>query len=291
VDIILLFLAVAGLVVFAASKLAVARYSGLAAFVVFGLIWTVNSLAVIVPPGHAGVVFNRASGVEKRVLPPGLNLIIPIVEVVYPHDCRTQNMSFTNEEAVSSDQQVVHTNITVNFHPRISELSDLYQEVGFDYSDKIVVPVVREALKAEIAKQAVDKLLANREEVSQNIRAYVSKKLGERHIDMEMISLTNIRFSQEYQEAVEAKQVALQQAEAKQNEWQKAKVEAQITRTTADAEAYRITAIQKALGASPDYIRLEAVRKLNPNATVVYVPHGSSILMPGTIPGEKPANK
>jgi len=287
----LLFLAVAGLVVFAASKLAAVRYSGLAAFVVFGLLWTINSLAVIVAPGHAGVVFNRASGVEKRVLPPGLNLIIPIVEVVYPHDCRTQNMSFTNEEAVSSDQQVVHTNITVNFHPRISELADLYQEVGFDYSDKIVVPVVREALKAEIAKQAVDKLLANREEVSQNIRAYVSKKLGERHIDMEMISLTNIRFSQEYQEAVEAKQVALQQAEAKRNEWQKAKVEADITRTTADAEAYRITAIQKALGASPDYIKLEAVRKLNPNATVVYVPHGSSILMPGLLPGEKPANK
>jgi len=291
VDIILLILAVAGLVVFAASKLAPVRYSGLAAFIVFGLFFTVNSLAVIVAPGHAGVVFNRASGVEKRVLPPGLNLIIPIVEVVYPHDCRTQNMSFTNEEAVSSDQQVVHTNITVNFHPRISELAELYNEVGFDYADKIVVPVVREALKAEIAKQAVDKLLANREEVSQNIRAYVLKKLGERHIDMEMISLTNIRFSQEYQEAVEAKQVALQQAEAKRNEWQKAKVEADITRTTADAEAYRITAIQKALGASPDYIRLEAVRKLNPNATVVYVPHGSSILLPGSIPGDKPASK
>ena len=41
---------------------------------------------------------------------------------------------------------------------------------------------------------------------------------------MEMISLTNVRFSPEYQSAVEAKQVALQQAEAKRNEWQKAKV-------------------------------------------------------------------
>jgi regulator of protease activity HflC (stomatin/prohibitin superfamily) len=290
-DILLLVLAVSGLVAFAATKQAAARIGGLAAFIIFGVMWTINSLAVIVLPGHAGVVFNRASGVEKRVLPSGLNLIVPIVEVVYPHDCRTQNMSFSDEEAVSSDQQVVHTNITVNFHPRISELWELYQEVGFDYADKIVVPVVREALKAEIAKQAVDKLLANREEVSQAIRSYVLKKLGERHIDMEMISLTNIRFSQQYQEAVEAKQVALQQAEAKRNEWQKAKVEAEITRTAADAEAYRITAIQKALGNSPDYIRLEAVRKLNPNATVVYVPHGSSILLPGSIPGERPAAK
>ncbi|MBI4532761.1 MAG: hypothetical protein HY711_02345, partial [Candidatus Melainabacteria bacterium] len=57
--------------------------------------------------------------------------------------------------------------------------------------------------------------------------------------------------------------------------------------TQADAEAYKILATNKALGNSPDYIRLEAVRKLNPNAEVVYVPHGSSILIPGTIPGQK----
>jgi prohibitin 2 len=285
-DILLLVLAVAGLCVFAASKVAAARYGGLVAFGIFGVLWMMNSLAVIIQPGHAGVVFSRANGVEKRVLGPGLNFIIPIVEVVYPHDCRTQNLSFSNEEAVSSDQQVVHTNITVNFHPKVAELGQLYQEVGFDYEEKIVTPVVREALKAEIAKQAVDRLLANREAVSQSIREYVGKKLEERHLQMDLISLTNIRFSPEYQQAVELKQVALQQAEAKRNDLIKAKVEADITRTGADAEAYKITAIEKALGNSPDFIRLEAVRKLNPNASVVYVPHGSSILMPGTLPGE-----
>jgi len=285
-DILLLVSAVAGLCVFAASKVAAARYGGLVVFGIFGVLWMMNSLAVIIQPGHAGVVFSRANGVEKRVLGPGLNFIIPIVEVVYPHDCRTQNLSFSNEEAVSSDQQVVHTNITVNFHPKVSELGQLYQEVGFDYEEKIVTPVVREALKAEIAKQAVDRLLANREAVSQSIREYVGKKLEERHLQMDLISLTNIRFSPEYQQAVELKQVALQQAEAKRNDLIKAKVEADITRTGADAEAYKITAIEKALGNSPDFIRLEAVRKLNPNASVVYVPHGSSILMPGTLPGE-----
>jgi prohibitin 2 len=285
-DILLLVLAVVGLCVFAASKVAAARYGGLVAFGIFGVLWMMNSLAVIIQPGHAGVVFSRANGVEKRVLGPGLNFIIPIVEVVYPHDCRTQNLSFSNEEAVSSDQQVVHTNITVNFHPKVAELGQLYQEVGFDYEEKIVTPVVREALKAEIAKQAVDRLLANREAVSQSIREYVGKKLEERHLQMDLISLTNIRFSPEYQQAVELKQVALQQAEAKRNDLIKAKVEADITRTGADAEAYKITAIEKALGNSPDFIRLEAVRKLNPNASVVYVPHGSSILMPGTLPGE-----
>ena len=285
-DILLLVLAVAGLCVFAASKVAAAKFGGLVAFGIFGVLWMMNSLAVIIQPGHAGVVFSRANGVEKRVLGPGLNFIIPIVEVVYPHDCRTQNLSFSNEEAVSSDQQVVHTNITVNFHPKVNELGQLYQEVGFDYEEKIVTPVVREALKAEIAKQAVDRLLANREAVSQSIREYVGKKLEERHLQMDLISLTNIRFSPEYQQAVELKQVALQQAEAKRNDLIKAKVEADITRTGADAEAYKITAIEKALGNSPDFIRLEAVRKLNPNASVVYVPHGSSILMPGTLPGE-----
>jgi prohibitin 2 len=283
-DILFLILAVAGLCTFAASKAAMARTGGLLAFIAFGAMWIMTGLAVIIPPGYAGVVFNRMSGIEKRVLPAGLQVIVPMFEVVYPHDCRTQSKSYDGEEAVSSDQQVVHTNVTVNFHPKLPELAELYQEVGFEYPEKIVTPVVREALKAEIAKHPVDKLLANREQVSQSIRDYVSKKLAERHLEMEMISLTNLRFSQEYQAAVEAKQVALQQAEAKRNELLKAKVEADITRTQADAEAYKITATQKALGNSPDYIRLEAVRKLNPNAEIVYVPHGSSILMPGAIP-------
>lgn len=286
-DIVFLVCAIGGLCAFAASKQTAAKAGGLFAFAVFGILWMLTALAIIIPPGYAGVVFNRVSGVEKKVLLPGMQLIVPFVQVVYPHDVRTQSMSFNNEEAVSSDQQVVHTNVTVNFHPRQQELWALYQEVGFEYPDKIVTPVVREALKAEIAKHPVDKLLLNREQVSQSIRNYVSHKLAERHLDMEMISLTNLRFSPEYQAAVESKQVALQQAEAKRNEWQKAKMEAEITKTMADAEAYKITATQRALGNSPDYIRLEAVRKLNPNAQVIYVPHGSSVLIPGTIPGER----
>ncbi|MFN8656372.1 MAG: prohibitin family protein [Candidatus Obscuribacterales bacterium] len=278
---ILFLLTIASIVVFAATKNQMAKLGGILGFILFGGIFVCTSFAIVIPPGYAGVVFNRMEGVQKTVLPTGFHLIIPFLQTVYTHDIRTQNMTFTGEEAVSADQQVIHTDITVNFHPVPEFLGALYQSVGFDYDTKVVTPVVREALKAEIAKQPVDKLLANREEVSAAIRAYVEKKLAERHIEMELISLTNLRFSQEYQNAVEMKQVALQQAEAKRNELQKAKVEADITRTAADAEAYKILATNKALGSSPEYVRLEAIRKLNPNAEVIYVPHGSNILIPG----------
>jgi regulator of protease activity HflC (stomatin/prohibitin superfamily) len=284
-ELLLFILTVASIAVFAATKNNMARVGAIVGFIVFGSIWVCTSFAVVIPPGHAGVVFNRMEGVQKTVLPTGLHLIVPFLQTVSTHDIRTQNMAFTGEEAVSADQQVIHTDVTVNFHPEPANLPNLYQSVGFDYEQKIVAPVVREALKAEIAKQPVDQLLANREQVSGAIRAYVEKKLAERHIVMELISLTNLRFSQEYQNAVEMKQVALQQAEAKRNELQKAKVEADITRTAADAEAYKILATNKALGSSPEYVRLEAIRKLNPNAEVIYVPHGSSILIPGATPG------
>ena len=242
--------------------------------------------AVIVPAGFVGIVFNRGSGIEKRVMNSGFHLVLPFVEIVEPHDVRTQRLSLNNEEAVSSDQQVIHTDITLNYHPLPTELWALYNEVGFDYGDKIVGPVVREALKAEIAKHKVDDLLANREVVSQNIRDYVTKKLAEKHLVMEMTSLTNVRFSKEYQAAVENKQVALQNAQAKLNELEQAKIQANITRTEADAESYKIQAVQKALGTSPDFVKLEAVRKLNPNAQIIYVPHGTSVLVPGKMPGD-----
>ncbi|MGD9680255.1 MAG: SPFH domain-containing protein [Candidatus Obscuribacterales bacterium] len=284
-ELIFLVLALASICVAASSKQLQARVGGFVGFFLFGSVFIMTSVAVVVEPGNAGIVFNRMGGIEKRVLPSGLQFVIPLVETVIQHDVRTQRISFQNEEAVSSDQQVIHTDVTLNFHPKINELWMLYSEVGLDYGDKIVGPVVREALKAEIAKHKVDDLLANRAEVSQNIRSYVMSKLAEKHLEMEMISLTNVRFSQEYQAAVEQKQVALQNAQAMRNTLEKAKVEADITRTKADAEAYQIQAVQKALGASPDFVKLEAVRKLNPNAQIIYVPHGTSVLVPGTLPG------
>lgn len=284
-ELIFLVLALASICVAASSKQLQTRVGGFVGFFLFGSVFIMTSVAVVVEPGSAGIVFNRMGGIEKRVLPSGLQFVIPLVETVIQHDVRTQRISFQNEEAVSSDQQVIHTDVTLNFHPKINELWMLYSEVGFDYGDKIVGPVVREALKAEIAKHKVDDLLANRAEVSQNIRAYVMSKLAEKHLEMEMISLTNVRFSQEYQAAVEQKQVALQNAQAMRNTLEKAKVEADITRTKADAEAYQIQAVQKALGASPDFVKLEAVRKLNPNAQIIYVPHGTSVLVPGALPG------
>ncbi|MBK9142185.1 MAG: hypothetical protein IPM23_06805 [Candidatus Melainabacteria bacterium] len=284
-ELIFLVLALASICVAASSKQLQARVGGFLGFFLFGSVFIMTSVAVVVEPGNAGIVFNRMGGIEKRVLPSGLQFVMPLVETVIQHDVRTQRISFQNEEAVSSDQQVIHTDVTLNFHPKINELWMLYSEVGLDYGDKIVGPVVREALKAEIAKHKVDDLLANRAEVSQNIRSYVMSKLAEKHLEMEMISLTNVRFSQEYQAAVEQKQVALQNAQAMRNTLEKAKVEADITRTKADAEAYQIQAVQKALGASPDFVKLEAVRKLNPNAQIIYVPHGTSVLVPGTLPG------
>lgn len=281
------FMTLVGLVVFAATNNVQAKIAGIICTLAFGLIFLTTSFAIVVPPGQVGVVFNRMEGVQKNVLGTGFHFIVPFLQTVQTHDVRTQSMVFAEEESVSSDQQVVRCNVTVNFHPRPQELSQLYTEVGFDYAEKIVGPVVREALKAEIAKHPVDQLLANREQVSTSIRDYVIKKLGERHMDVELISLTNLRFSHEYQAAVEAKQVALQQAEAKRNELTKARVEAEITKTAADAEAYKILATNKALGSSPEYIKLEAIRKLNPNAEVVYVPHGGSILIPGLQGSEK----
>lgn len=273
------------LCVMAAGQDKKARLGGLLGVIIFGSIWACTSFAIVIPPGHVGVVFNRLEGVQKQTLHPGFQIIVPFLQTVYQHDVRTQSMVLDGEEAVSSDQQVVHTNVTVNFHPDPQQLASLYTEVGFDYPDKIVRPVVREALKSEIAKHPVDQLLANRATVSQNIRDYVEKRLFERHLTMELISLTNLRFSQEYQAAVEAKQVALQQANAKRNDLLKAKVEADITKTQADAEAYKILATNKALGQSPEYVKLEAIRKLNPNAEIIYVPHGSSILIPGISTG------
>ncbi len=196
----------------------------------------------IVRAGHRGVVFNIYHGVEvNRTLSEGFHFIVPFVETVKAMSIRVQKARF-QASASSRDLQQVVTEIVVNYHLDPANVAKVYQEIGEDYESKLIEPSIQESIKAVTAEYNATELIAKRPIVKQKAEDIVTKRLVKYHIIVDDVSITNFQFSSEFERAIEAKQVAEQQALQKNYELQKAKKDAEIAVTKAKGEKEAIIA-------------------------------------------------
>jgi len=82
-----------------------------------------------------------------------------------------------------------------------------------DYEERVLPSIVNEVTKAVVAQYNASELLTKRDIVSRQIRQMLSDRAAEFHILLDDVSVTHLAFSKEYTAAVEAKQVAQQDAE------------------------------------------------------------------------------
>ncbi|MGK7878340.1 MAG: prohibitin family protein [Xenococcaceae cyanobacterium] len=118
-----------------------------------------NPFTYVTQPGNATVIFNSFKGLEKdRVEMPGITLITPIVERPVTYNVRTLVWEFTNSErsanragtaiAVNSaDGQSFELDVYVALRPNEATLDDLHGEIGENYMNTVVVPVVRSKIR------------------------------------------------------------------------------------------------------------------------------------------------
>lgn len=82
-----------------------------------------------------------------------------------------------------------------------------------DYDARVLPSIVNEVTKAVVAQYNASELLTKRDMVSKQIREMLTKRSGDFHILLDDVAITHLAFSKEYTAAVEAKQVAQQEAE------------------------------------------------------------------------------
>lgn len=202
----------------------------------------------IIPAGHKGVVFSRLSGVQPILLEEGLNFRLPLVHSIIPVDVRAQKHEGTYD-AASKDLQVVKVRAIINYRLVPNKVNEVYQKIGLNYAQVILVPATQEVIKANTALHNVAEILAKRPIIKDDIKRDLHKWLQAYNIELLEVSLADIRFSQEYEHAIEQKQVAEQRAEQKRYELLQAQRQAEIEvaqaegharalRVKADAEAY-----------------------------------------------------
>jgi regulator of protease activity HflC (stomatin/prohibitin superfamily) len=196
----------------------------------------------IVPAGHRGVVL-WWGGVEKRIMGEGLNFKVPIAERVIKVDVKVQPHPFKEIDASSKEYQIVKMTGMMNFHIDPAYVNDLYQKVGLDFADKVIDPAFNDFVKEVVPTYPIGEILPKREEIRQRAMKKLGDNLSRYHIIVDDIYFANIRFSPEYEGAIEAKQVAQQQVETQKQVLAQREIEAQQKVATAKGEAESILVV------------------------------------------------
>ena len=197
---------------------------------------------VIVPAGSRGVVL-WLGRVEQRIMNEGLNFKVPLTESVIKVDVRVQPHPFREIDASSKEYQIVKMTGMMNFHIDPAFVNDLYQKVGLDFAEKVIDPAFNDFVKEVVPMYPIGEILPKREEIRQTAMKKLGDNLAKYHIMVDDIYFANIRFSPEYEKAIEAKQVAQQQVETQKQILAQREIEAQQKVATAKGEAESILVV------------------------------------------------
>ena len=227
------------------KKAGCAVLGAIAAVVVFT---GVAASTATVPAGHTGVVVTLGK-VSDTTLSEGFHLKVPFIQQVEPISNQIQVYE-VDATAVSHDLQTVSSRIAVNYNISSAESANIYRNIGSDYEAVVLTPAVQESVKSVTAKYTAEELISERAAVGEQIKDILSSKVTEYGLMIEKFNIVNFDFSEEFNAAIEQKQVAEQNLLKTKTEQEQAIVianaEAEKKVIAANAEADAILAKAKA---------------------------------------------
>ena len=236
-----------------------------------------STFFVVVNAGERGVLMHFGR-VQERILGEGIHLIIPGINTVKKLSVRVQNQEIS-AEASSKDLQNVYIDVALNWHVIPEEANGIFQQIGDEAAvvTTIINPAVEEILKAIVAMYTAEEVITKRGEVKAGVDQALSARLGPYHIAVDDISLVHIHFSRRFSDAVEAKQVAEQEAKRAEFVALKAAREAKARVNLAKGEAEAQSLLRE--GLTPELLQKQAIEKWNGNLPLIMGDDGSQKIL------------
>lgn len=257
--------------------------------IVILLFLIVPNLIVLVGAGQRAVIFNRLTGMEKRVLEEGVQLVIPALQKATIYNVREISYIFSDKSdrtrrgarilgnsihTLTSDGQNISVDVTVRARPDFKELWWLHKNLGNDsynsYVEKIIAPTVRSLVREVISGYTVSAIYSeDRRTIADKISKSVSKKLEDYKIVLSEFLLDEVEFSDAYQKAIEEKQRARIELDTKDNiiVEEENKRDAVITKAQGEAEAIRLKV--DSLARNPSYIKFRKAQILGKRTRLI----------------------
>ncbi len=212
---------------------------------------------VVINAGNRGVITTFGK-VNPIVLEEGLHLRIPIMQQVTEINVQIQKGE-GDGDAASRDLQQVHAKIALNYHLIPNRVAETYQAIGDlnSVGDRIIIPAVQEATKATTAKYTAEELISKRPEVRDQISQFMRDRLLRHGIQIDEFSIVNFRFSESFNQAIEAKTTAEQLKLKAERDLERIRVEAEQKIASAKAEAESLRLQKQEI--TPDLLKLREI--------------------------------
>ena len=193
----------------------------------FGSIRTISS-------GQVGIRVRFGKVVDTQ-MSEGINFKIPLIEKIEKINIQVQKTEIDTESS-SKDLQLINMKIAVNYKVDGKQATKLYKNVGTNYENVILQPATQESIKAVTSKYTAEELITKRNEVSVECMKELDDKVKKYGLIIDNFNITNFNFSDEFNKAIEEKQVAEQKVLTAKQELEKAKVDAEKKIVSARAE-------------------------------------------------------
>jgi regulator of protease activity HflC (stomatin/prohibitin superfamily) len=269
---------------------------------------------IFIEPSERGVLVTalRPNALGAEPLRPGLHWIVPIAERVRVYSIASQNYTLHFEPAAgqpgpirarTNDGQEVFIAAAVLYAPNPDEVVQLHVDWQDRYPAVVVAPLVSSLLRDAASQYGVEEIVSTqRAAVEAQVTAALREKLAEHHLQLIEFVMHDTRFSPEYAEAVEQKQIAEQSAlqaairvEQRFQEAEQVRLTAQgqadavviaaqgqaaATLRQAQAEAESLALIQAALEQNPQVLDFRYIDQVAPDVSVIYLPGSAPTATP-----------
>jgi regulator of protease activity HflC (stomatin/prohibitin superfamily) len=238
---------------------------GVVSLVALVVAYTLRPIATV-PAGYTGVMTSFGAP-SSTIYAPGIHFRTPISQAMNLVYTGTRN-NVSDVAGTSKDLQQVDAKVAVNFHVRPDAAVKVFVQFGGDVWARVMDPAIHDVVKAVSARYDATDLIQKRDQVGNEIREALTGRFGADGVEVTAVNIVDFQFSKQFNDAIEAKITAQQNALRVENEIAQTKYEAQKRVVESEAElqvaqnkAKANELMGKSLEASPALVEMKKIEK------------------------------